>query len=134
MYTWLKQSKKIFLGLKIPRIWILIRTSFSRVRFTSGYGSGFLSKIGSLSSLFSKIGSLFFSHGIPDPVFIDTYPPHFRKERLAFVNKSLNKALPSSQTAKKPTDKKLHMSSDSSSSSDSEDEPMMLRKCRTVSN
>merc|ERR1711872_63137 len=52
-----------------------------------------------------------------------------RKERLDFVNKSLNKALPTTPI-KKP-EKKPYISSESSSSSDSEDEPMMLRKCRT---
>merc|ERR1719483_1702938 len=57
-----------------------------------------------------------------------------RKERLDFVNKSLSKALPSSpkkaQVVKK--DKSPDLSSESSSSSeDSEDEPMLLRRCRT---
>jgi len=52
-----------------------------------------------------------------------------RKERLAFVNKSLNKALPS--TPSKKPQKKPYISSESSSSSDTEDEPLMMRKCRT---
>ena len=57
-----------------------------------------------------------------------------RKERLEFVNKSLNKALPSAASAtKKPLKKSSYGYSESSSSSDSEDEPMMLRKCRAVS-
>ena len=56
-----------------------------------------------------------------------------RKERLAFINKGLSRALPSSP--KKAVPKKEESpgitSESSSSESDSEDEPMLLRRCRT---
>jgi len=57
-----------------------------------------------------------------------------RKERLAFVNQSLSKSLPSSSPKKQPPkpEKVREVSSESSSSSDdSEDEPLLVRSCRT---
>ena len=55
-----------------------------------------------------------------------------RKERLAFINKGLSRALPSSPKKTVPKKESPSISSESSSSdSDSEDEPMLLRRCRT---
>merc|ERR1712032_1504543 len=58
-----------------------------------------------------------------------------RKERLAFVNKSLSKALPTS-SPKKSEKKKVEISSESetSSSDDSEDELLLPRRCRAQVN
>merc|ERR1712210_371725 len=58
-----------------------------------------------------------------------------RKERLAFVNKSLFKALPTS-SPKKSEKKKVEISSESetTSSDDSEDELLLPRRCRAQVN
>ena len=56
-----------------------------------------------------------------------------RKERLAFINKGLSRALPTQSPTKKAVTKKEMTSESSSSESDSEDEPeLMMRRCRTV--
>ena len=78
-----------------------------------------------LSSLTDKLTEL-------DTLLKKTEAERRRKERLAFINKSLSKTLPSAQkneASKKDAD--LSSDDDSSSDTDSEDEVLLPRKCRT---
>merc|ERR1711936_433734 len=76
-----------------------------------------------LSSLTDKLAEL-------DTLLKKTEAERRRKERLAFINKSLSKTLPTTQ--KKESSKKFESSSDESSSeTDSEDDILLPRKCRT---
>merc|ERR1712130_800645 len=78
-----------------------------------------------LSSLTEKLTEL-------DVLLKKTEAERRRKERLAFINKGLSRALPSSPKKAVPKKESPRISSESSSSeSDSEDEPMLLRRCRT---
>merc|ERR1712130_477042 len=81
-----------------------------------------------LSELGSKLEEL-------DVLLKKTEAERRRKERLAFVNKSLSKALPTS-SPKKSEKKKVEISSESetSSSDDSEDELLLPRRCRAQVN
>merc|ERR1712241_93242 len=78
-----------------------------------------------LSELGSKLEEL-------DVLLKKTEAERRRKERLAFVNKSLSKALPTSSPSKKNEKKKVEISSESETSSidDSEDELLLPRRCR----
>merc|ERR1712083_439751 len=82
-----------------------------------------------LSELGSKLEEL-------DVLLKKTEAERRRKERLAFVNKSLSKALPTSSPSKKNEKKKVEISSESetSSSDDSEDELLLPRRCRAQVN
>merc|ERR1719412_738996 len=76
-----------------------------------------------LSALTDKLSEL-------DSLLKKTEAERRRKERLAFINKSLSKTLPTTQ--KKESNKKYESSSDDSSSeTDSEDDILLPRKCRT---
>ena len=78
-----------------------------------------------LTSLTEKLTEL-------DVLLKKTEAERRRKERLAFINKGLSRALPSSPKKVVPKKESPRISSESSSSeSDSEDEPMLLRRCRT---
>merc|ERR1711872_725757 len=81
-----------------------------------------------LSSLETKLTEL-------DSLLKKTEAERRRKERLAFVNKSLSKSLPTS-SPKKVDKKKVEISSESetSSSDDSEDELLLPRRCRAQVN
>merc|ERR1712203_730878 len=81
-----------------------------------------------LSELGSKLEEL-------DVLLKKTEAERRRKERLAFVNKSLSKALPTS-SPKKSEKKKVEISSESetTSSDDSEDELLLPRRCRAQVN
>merc|ERR1719319_765601 len=76
-----------------------------------------------VSSLGSKLEEL-------DVLLKKTEAERRRKERLAFVNQSLAKALPTQSPSKKAVAAKPEISSSSDSSSDSEDEPLLQRRCR----
>ena len=81
-----------------------------------------------LTSLTEKLTEL-------DVLLKKTEAERRRKERLAFINKGLSRALPSSPKKVVPKKESPRISSESSSSeSDSEDEPMLLRRCRTQVN
>ena len=76
-----------------------------------------------LTALTDKLSEL-------DSLLKKTEAERRRKERLAFINKSLSKTLPTTQ--KKESNKKYESSSDESSSeTDSEDDLLLPRKCRT---
>ena len=76
-----------------------------------------------LTTLTDKLSEL-------DSLLKKTEAERRRKERLAFINKSLSKTLPTTQ--KKESNKKYESSSDESSSeTDSEDDILLPRKCRT---
>ena len=76
-----------------------------------------------LSSLTDKLSEL-------DTLLKKTEAERRRKERLAFIQKGLSKSLPTAQ--KKDEKKEPEFSSDESSSdTDSEDEVLLPRKCRT---
>merc|ERR1719192_2395277 len=76
-----------------------------------------------LTTLTDKLSEL-------DSLLKKTEAERRRKERLAFINKSLSKTLPTTQ--KKESNKKYESSSDESSSeTDSEDDLLLPRKCRT---
>ena len=78
-----------------------------------------------LSSLTDKLTEL-------DSLLKKTEAERRRKERLAFINKGLSKTLPTAQK-KESSQKEANYSSDdeSSSDTDSEDEVLLPRKCRT---
>merc|ERR1719330_906855 len=76
-----------------------------------------------LTSLTEKLSEL-------DGLLKKTEAERRRKERLAFINKSLSKTLPTTQ--KKESNKRYESSEDDSSSeTDSEDDVLLPRKCRT---
>merc|ERR1719192_1951211 len=76
-----------------------------------------------LTALTDKLSEL-------DSLLKKTEAERRRKERLAFINKSLSKTLPTTQ--KKESNKKYESSSDDSSSeTDSDDDLLLPRKCRT---
>ena len=80
-----------------------------------------------LSSLTDKLSEL-------DTLLKKTEAERRRKERLAFINKSLSKTLPSAQKSEVANKKEPAISSDEeseSSDTDSEDEVLLPRKCRT---
>merc|ERR1712079_362496 len=78
-----------------------------------------------LSSLTDKLTEL-------DSLLKKTEAERRRKERLAFINKGLSKTLPTAQK-KESSQKEANYSSDdeSSSDTDSEDEVLLPRRCRT---
>jgi len=78
-----------------------------------------------LTSLTEKLTEL-------DSLLKKTEAERRRKERLAFIQKGLSKTLPSAQKQKDANKKEPEFSSDESSSdTDSEDEVLLPRRCRT---
>lgn len=78
-----------------------------------------------LTSLTEKLTEL-------DGLLKKTEAERRRKERLAFIQKGLSKTLPSAQKQKEESKKEPEFTSDESSSdTDSEDEVLLPRRCRT---
>ena len=78
-----------------------------------------------LTSLTEKLTEL-------DGLLKKTEAERRRKERLAFIQKGLSKTLPSAQKQKEASKKEPEYTSDESSSdTDSEDEVLLPRRCRT---
>ena len=78
-----------------------------------------------LTSLTEKLTEL-------DGLLKKTEAERRRKERLAFIQKGLNKNLPSAQKQKEASKKEPEFTSDESSSdTDSDDEELLPRRCRT---